>query len=72
MTNTEEVKKIILEKGLKLQYVAQILGITRYSLSKKLENKNEFKASEITALCKLLCIASLKERDRLFFVERVD
>ena len=72
MTDTEKVRKIILDKGLKLQYIAQVLGITRYSLAKKLGNQTEFKASEITELCKLLGISSLKERDTLFFAQKVD
>lgn len=72
MTNTIAVKKRISEKGLKLQYIAEMLGISRYSLSLKLENKNEFKTSEVTALCNVLEIKSLKEKEALFFAKEVD
>lgn len=72
MTDSKAVKKIISEKGLKLQYIAKMLGITRYALSLKINNENEFKTSEVTAMCELLEIDDLKEKERLFFAKEVD
>lgn len=70
MTDSQAVKKLISDKGLKLQYVATMLGITRYSLSLKINNENEFKTSEVAALCDLLGIKDLKEKERLFFAKK--
>lgn len=66
MIETETLKKKIKEKGLKLNYVSDYIGISRYTLKLKLEGKNEFKPSEIRVLCKLLDIKT-SERDKIFF-----
>lgn len=67
MTNTEKLKKIIESKGYKLKYVAEYLGLSAYGFNKKLNNQNEFKTSEISALCNLLEIDSLTEKEEIFF-----
>lgn len=72
MTDTEKVRDLISSKGLKLQYVAKILGITPYSLTMKLKNRTEFKTSEVSALCDLLEVNDLKQKDALFFAAKVD
>ena len=72
MTSTNEVRKRIDEKGLKLNYIARKLGISPYSLSLKLNNQNEFKSSEISIMCDILGITNLKEKEALFFSNEVD
>ena len=67
MTNTELLKKKIEESGLKQTFIAEKIGLTRFGLYKKINNKNEFKASEIVLLCDVLHIISSKERDTIFF-----
>lgn len=67
MTDSEALKKIIKSKGLKLKYVAEYLGLSAYGFQLKIENKQEFKTSEISALCELLCITNLKEKEKIFF-----
>ncbi len=71
MTNTLLLKEKINASGFKLGFIAQYLGISRYALALKINNKREFKASEIDALCKLLNI-NVKERMRIFFAQLVD
>lgn len=66
MTDTEALRKRIKESGFKLVYVAQCLGITAYSLQKKIDNETEFKVSEVDRLAKLLGM-SLAEKDAYFF-----
>ena len=67
MTDTEMLKELISNSGMKYLYIAEQLGITRYSLQKKIENKNEFKASEVNRLCELLRINSLEKKEAIFF-----
>lgn len=67
MTNTELLNRIIKESGLKKKYIAERLGITGYGLQKKIENRSEFKSSEISILCELLGITSLKQKETVFF-----
>lgn len=67
MTNTKTLKELIVQSGLKCIYIAEQLGISRYSLQKKIENKSEFKVSEVNALCNLLKINSLEQKEEIFF-----
>lgn len=67
MTNTKLLREFIDRSGLKLQFVADSLGITRSALNNKIENRSQFKAAEITALCELLQIESLSDKERIFF-----
>lgn len=72
MVDTERLRKIIAELGLKYQWLAQNMGLSRYGLSKKIDNKSDFKSSEIVLLCKLLKITTLEEREEIFFAQEVD
>ena len=67
LTDSDALKKLIKSRGLKLKYVADYLGLTSYGFALKLNNKQEFKTSEVAALCELLEIKSLKEKEALFF-----
>ena len=68
MTNTELLEEKIAESGYKKSYIAKAIGLKSvYGLTKKLRNENEFKAKEINALCDLLNIDSLDEKERIFF-----
>lgn len=67
MTDSKELRRLIEEKGFKLKYVAERLGLSSYGLSLKIDNKQEFKTSEVSALCELLEIKSLKKKEEIFF-----
>ena len=56
----------IYESGLKLEAVANKMGINRVSLWNKIQGRTEFKASEITSLAKILNL-SAEQRDDIFF-----
>lgn len=71
MTNTTLLETYFDKSGYKKSYIANALGITRSALFLKTTNKNEFKASEIEALCKLLNIG-IADRIRIFFANEVD
>lgn len=72
MVNTEALEKKIRDQGIKKVFLAEKLRITSFGLSKKINNINEFKASEIQTLCELLNITSLKEKESIFFDSKVD
>ena len=67
MTDTEKLRNIIKEKGLKLKYVANYLGLSEYGFALKIGNKKEFKAGEITMWCELLGITKLSDKEAIFF-----
>ncbi|MGN6715428.1 hypothetical protein [Anaerocolumna jejuensis] len=71
LTNTKLLRNLIIDKGLKMKFVADYLGLSAYGFQLKLENKQEFKASEVSALCDLLGIKSLKEKEDIFFVKQM-
>lgn len=72
MTNTEKLEAAIEHSGLKKKFIAQELEITTYGLQKKIKNNSEFKQTEISRLCKLLNIKTLKEKEEIFFAQAVD
>ena len=66
MTNTALLKKRINDSGYKKSYIAKTIGLSAYGLALKIENKREFKASEIEKICILLGIDSSEERCEIF------
>lgn len=71
MTNTTKLRDAINRKGLKYKAVAERLGITPYGLQKKIENDNEFKASEVGKLAEMLDL-DFHEKESIFFAREVD
>lgn len=72
MTNTKLLRETIKDSGLKLQAIADKLGISRFSLQLKIDNRFQFKSEEIQELCKILEITSLQEKEDIFFANEVD
>lgn len=66
MTNTKLFRQKVESRGLKYRFLAELLGITPYGLQKKIDNKTEFKASEIVTLSEALDL-SAEERNAIFF-----
>lgn len=71
MTNTELLKERIESSGLKLNFIAQAIGLSRYALYKKVNNQSAFNQYEIEDLCKLLQITSLRDKEAIFFAKNV-
>lgn len=67
MTNTKLLNEKIVESGLKRKFIAEKLGLSTYGLQRKIENISEFKASEISALCDILDIKTVTEKEKIFF-----
>lgn len=64
-TNSNLLRGRIAEKGYTQREVAKMIGITYQSFSEKINNKSNFKVSEIIKLCDILDIS---DKDRYFFV----
>lgn len=67
MTNTEMLEKVIREKGLKKVFLAEKIGLTPAGFYNCLNNRAEFKASQINILCDLLGIEDLQTKEAIFF-----
>ena len=68
MTNTNLLEQYIESSGYKKGFIAKQLGITTYGFALKVNNKSEFKASEIETLCNLLKIGA-KDKEAIFFAK---
>ena len=66
MTDSAALRDIIGKTGLKYRFIAEQLNLSPYGLAKKIDNKNEFKASEIVTLSDLLCLSE-RTQMRIFF-----
>ena len=71
MTNTAKLEERILSSGLKKAFIAKAIGISRFTFKSKCENRSQFTAKEISALCAILQINSLEEKEEIFFDECV-
>ena len=72
MTNSEMLKKIIDESGLKIGFIADYVGISRQLLWKKINNLTPFNQYEIDKMCDVLRITSLRQKESIFFCRDVD
>lgn len=71
MTNTAKLKAVIVEKGMLQEQVAMQLGMTSATFNYKVNNKTEFKASEIKKLSEILKLTD-DEVIAIFFAQFVD
>lgn len=72
MTDTERLNERIDDSGLKIGWILEKLGIKSYStLQAKIENRQEFKASEIAKLTAILHL-NTEEMDSIFFAENAE
>lgn len=67
MTNTTELEKIIKDSGLKKGYIAKTMSLSRQALDNKIKNRSAFTSVEINALCEILNITKLTEKEKIFF-----
>lgn len=72
MTNSELLIAKIKESGLKRGYIAEKLNTSYAWLDKKITGEVPFKAYEIQALCDVLGISDLKEKEAIFFAKDVE
>ena len=68
MTDTMALRQAIEKSGLKYGRIAMEMGISSYTLQKKIDNIVEFKASEIAKLSSLLSLDDTA-RSSIFFAQ---
>ena len=71
MTDTRALNKRIEKSGYKLSFIANKLGLSAYGFALKRDNKSEFTASEIDALCTILGIDTDSMME-IFFAKEVE
>lgn len=71
MTDTLYLKSILVRRGVTFEYVSEQMGLSKTSLSYKINNKRQFTATEIVKLSNILNLTA-NERDEIFFGENVD
>lgn len=70
MTNTKEFKIALLRKGITAGELAEMIGMSRPSLSYKINNQRMFTVTEISKISEILGL-SLIEKERIFFDNEV-
>lgn len=71
MTDTKKLKAILILKGLTLSDLSKAIGISKQSLSMKINNVRDFKAKEIKAISDYLELDS-EQTNGIFFKHDVD
>lgn len=71
MTNKNELKAALARKGMTATALAEMIGISRQSLSYRINNSVEFRISEVEKISQILGL-SLEEKNLIFFGNQVD
>lgn len=71
MTNSRKLKSVMVARGMTLSDLSSLTGLSKASLSYKINNHRQFLAKEILILQKALNLTSL-ERDEIFFANDVE
>ena len=70
MIQTNLLQSYFKRNGLRQEDVAKKIGISKQSLSDKINNKVQFKVDEVSLLCELLNIS--EEKEQIFFAKKID
>lgn len=71
MTNSAKLKGKMVESGLNQTWIAEQLGMTIATFNYKVNNKTEFKASEIKKLSEILHLTN-DDVNAIFFADKVE
>lgn len=71
MVNADLLELAIFKSKKTKKYLAEQCGISTEALRQKINNGYDFKSTEVAILCNELGIASLKEKEQIFFANDV-
>lgn len=71
MTDTKELKIALLRSDMTASELADAIGISRVSLSYKMNNLRQFTVPEISKIAEVLNL-SVSDKDRIFFAKQVE
>lgn len=66
MTDKTEFQVALLRNNITAEALADKIGISRVSMSYKMNGKRDFTASEISRICNVLNL-SIEEKEKIFF-----
>lgn len=69
MTNWELLEQKISESGLRRAFIYEKVGISRSGWNHKKKTKGDFSTVQISALCDVLRITRLSEKEQIFFAK---
>lgn len=69
MTNWELLEQKINESGLRRAFIYEKVGISRSAWNHKKKTKGNFSTPQISALCDVLRITRLSEKEQIFFAK---
>ena len=72
MTDTKLLRAKIKSSGLKMNFIAEFVGLSRSGLNNKINNLRPFNQYEIEKMCSVLRITSTREKEAIFFAKCVD
>ena len=71
MINTQYLEEKITLSGKKKEFLAQKCGITRQSLTSKINNRSPFTVDQVAVLCRELNISRPTEKEYIFFAGKL-
>lgn len=67
MTDTERLKAEIKNRGFKLSFIADKLGLSKQALTKRFRDNGDFKAGEMFIISDILNLTNEEQRDIFCF-----
>jgi transcriptional regulator with XRE-family HTH domain len=66
MVNTAEFKKALIDANLTQRKLAELSGISKNALNRKINNKGEFTLSETSKVCECMGITEAAQKCNIF------
>lgn len=67
MTDSKALRALVKQRGLKLGYIANQMGLSPYGLQRKIDNLSEFKTSEVLSFCNAVGGVRPEMQRQIFF-----
>lgn len=70
MTDTNLLKSVLMKNGITSEQLADRIGVSRATMSYKMNNKRDFTSQEIKAIVRILAL-EVEEMNAIFFADNV-